>query len=450
MSRVKRLTDFFFSEILGKCFEKKLTAKFTESIDQYLEELLDQRLIIIERETSGSPAQMERHVSALEPLFAEYASEPEEPPDDEPVPRLLLAELTHRCPLRCPYCSNPTTLIRSAEEVATEEWIRCFNEAADLGVLHLGLSGGEPLLRRDLPELVTAARKAGLYTNLITSGIGLTPAKAQQLADAGLDSIQLSFQAEQKELADEVAGLNGAHELKQEAARVINELGFPLALNIVLHQRNIGDLEQIIALAEAWGAQHLELANVQFYGWAFKNRDRLLPSRAQLQIAETIVQSSRRRLRDKMEIIYVASDYYTGLPKPCMQGWGRQYITINPGGQVLPCPTAGEISGMEFDNISGNSLAEIWKNSKAFNRFRGTDWMPEPCRSCEFRFLEDYGGCRCQAALIAGNAAYTDPACAKSPYRNKLTEFLDSQRPGTSTEDKPFDYRSSSLLTDRK
>ncbi len=352
---------------------------------------------------------------------------------------MLLAEVTHRCPLHCPYCSNPTELITAAKELATGDWVRVFQEASAMGVLHAGISGGEPLARRDLPELVAAARAAGLYTNLITSAIGLTPDKAQRLKDAGLDSIQISFQADEAELADEIAG-HKAHTLKREAMRRVAELQMPLTLNVVLHRGNIGRLEKIIAFAEEHGAIQLELANVQFYGWAMQNRARLLPTREQVQTADAIARAAQARLRDKMEVIYVLPDYFGTTPKPCMQGWGRQYLTVNPTGDVLPCPTASGIPGLRFDNVRESSLAAIWKDSEAFNRFRGFEWMPEPCRSCDFRF-EDFGGCRCQAALIAGDAAFTDPACSKSPYRNKLTEILDRQNAEMKEEPEPYVYR---------
>jgi PqqA peptide cyclase len=335
-----------------------------------------------------------------------------------PRPLGLLAELTHRCPLHCPYCSNPTRPAATGEELRTGEWQRVFAEAADMGVLHLHLSGGEPLLRSDLPDLVRAAREAGLYTNLITSGVGLTRPKAEQLRAAGLDSVQISFQADDATLADTVAGA-AVHSHKRAAAELVRQCGWPLTINAVLHRGNMDRVGGLIALAEELGAERLELANVQFYGWAFRNRHALLPERAQVDEAARRSAEARERLADRMEVVYVLPDYHADRPKPCMNGWGRRQLTVNPVGDVLPCPTAGEIAGLRFENVRQHPLRRIWAESEAFNRFRGTDWMPEPCRSCERKHV-DFGGCRCQAALLTGDAANTDPACALSPHRQAL------------------------------
>jgi len=343
-----------------------------------------------------------------------------------PVPRpySLLAEITHRCPLHCPYCSNPANLASSRDELQTGEWKRVLGEAAELGVLHVGFSGGEPLQRADLVELAAAARAAGLYSNLITSSLGLNRRRAEELKQAGLDSVQISFQSDQETLADRIAGAS-AHVKKLEAAQMVREIGFPLTMNVVLHRGNIERLEQIISLAESLGAERLELANTQYYGWAFKNRAALLPTREQVESATRIAGAAKERLRGRMELLFVIPDYYSDRPKPCMNGWGNRYLTVNPAGEVLPCPTAGEIKGLRFDNVREKALGWIWAESEAFNRFRGTGWMPEPCRSCEFREV-DFGGCRCQAALITGDATVTDPACSLSPYREKLTQFVES------------------------
>ena len=359
-----------------------------------------------------------------------------------PRPYSLLAEVTHRCPLHCPYCSNPVELARRMGELGTADWRRVLDEAAALGVLHVGFSGGEPLVRQDLVDLVAAARAAGLYSNLITSAIGLTPERAAALKQAGLDSVQISFQADEETLGDNIAGAN-AHRKKIEAATLVRALGFPLTVNVVLHRANIDRLEPIIALAERLGAERLELANTQYYGWAFRNRAALLPSRAQIERASGVTQAARQRLLGKMEILFVVPDYYSDRPKPCMHGWGNRHITVNPSGEVLPCPTAGEIRTLLFDNVRAQSLRWIWTESEAFNRFRGTDWMPEPCRSCEFR-ERDFGGCRCQAALLTGDAAVTDPACALSPYRDRLTRFVESvqETPGLGE----WDYRQNPSL----
>ena len=338
-------------------------------------------------------------------------------------PYLLLAELTHRCPLHCPYCSNPSNY-PAGQELGTAEWERVIGEAAEMGVLHVGFSGGEPLLRCDLSQLISTARTAGLYTNLITSALGLNESRAEELQRAGLESIQISFQSDQPELADVIAGAR-AHSKKLEAARLVREMGFPLTVNVVLHRWNIGRLGSIIRLAAELGAERLELANTQYYGWAFRNRSVLLPTREQIAEAERVAARAKEEFAGKLEILFVIPDYYTERPKPCMNGWGRRFLTVNPVGDVLPCPTASEIKGMHFENIRSRSLDWIWSESEAFSRFRGTEWMPDPCRSCEFREV-DFGGCRCQAALIAGDATVTDPACSLSPYRHKLVAFVES------------------------
>ncbi len=350
-----------------------------------------------------------------------------------PRPFSLLAEITHRCPLHCPYCSNPLQLASQASELTTDDWRRVLDEAADLGVLHVGFSGGEPLQRQDLAQLVAAAREAGLYPNLITSSLGLNPQRLQDLKRAGLDSIQISFQSDEESLADRIAGVS-AHAIKLKAAQMVRESGLPLTVNVVLHRANIERLEQIIALAERLSAERLELANTQYYGWAFKNRATLLPTREQIERAVPIATAAKKRLLGKMELLFVVPDYYSDRPKPCMNGWGQKYLTINPAGEVLPCPTAHEIKSLRFDNVREKSLAWIWQESEAFNRFRGTEWLPEPCHDCEFREV-DFGGCRCQAALITGDAGVTDPACEFSPHRKTLTEFVEaSQNGGASSE----------------
>jgi pyrroloquinoline quinone biosynthesis protein E len=362
-----------------------------------------------------------------------------------PRPYALLAEITYRCPLHCPYCSNPIA-VRNGNleggapatpgktgsrelapscngELSTDEWTRVIREAAALGILQIGFSGGEPLVRRDLPELVHAAREAKLYTNLITSGIGLDDDRLGALRNAGLDSIQLSFQSDNTALADEIAGAR-AHQHKLAAAAKISAAGIPLSLNFVIHRRNIDRLPQMIALAESLQAERVELANVQFYGWAFLNRAALLPTREQVVRAREIATAAKTRLDGKIDIFYVLPDYYETRPKPCLSGWGQRYLTVNPIGEVLPCPTASSaIPDLRFENVRGRDLEWIWRESESFNRFRGTDWMPEPCQSCPQREI-DFGGCRCQAALLTGNAANTDPVCELSPNRARVDEVL--------------------------
>jgi pyrroloquinoline quinone biosynthesis protein E len=336
-------------------------------------------------------------------------------------PYLLLAELTYRCPLHCPYCSNPTRY-PGGGELPTDDWKRVFREAAELGILHIGFSGGEPLQRADLVELVRAANAAGLYTNLITSALGLTRDRLRELKEAGLDNIQISFQADEATLANQIARAS-AHDKKLAAAKEVRDAGFPLTVNVVLHRANIGRMAAIIGLAEGLGAERLELANTQYYGWAFNNRGTLLPTREQIDTAVAVVTKERKRLLGKLRILFVTPDYYSDRPKPCMEGWGRRFLTVNPIGNALPCPTAGEIKDLHFDNVRDHSLEWIWNESPAFNRFRGTDWMPLPCRECEFREV-DFGGCRCQAALLTGDPNATDPACSLSPYRSRLTDFV--------------------------
>jgi PqqA peptide cyclase len=339
-----------------------------------------------------------------------------------PRPYALLAEITYRCPLHCPYCSNPTQ-VRNDGELATEEWTRVIREAAALGVLQIGFSGGEPLVRRDLPDLVRAAREANLYTNLITSGIGLDDNRVGALRDAGLESVQLSFQSDITDLADEIAGTR-AHQRKLDAAAKIRAAGIPLSLNFVIHRRNIDRLPQMIELAESLSAKRVELANVQFYGWAFLNRAALLPTREQVVRAREIATAAKARLVGKVDIFYVLPDYYETRPKPCLAGWGQRYLTVNPIGDVLPCPTASSaIPDLRFENARTRELDWIWRESESFNRFRGTEWMPEPCQSCPQKEI-DFGGCRCQAALLTGNAVNTDPVCELSPNRAGVDAVL--------------------------
>jgi len=352
-----------------------------------------------------------------------------------PRPYALLAEITYRCPLHCPYCSNPVaaSLCEAPRqpqgggcnngELTTDEWKRVIREAAALGVLQIGFSGGEPLARSDLEELVHAAREANLYTNLITSGIGLDDCRLRELRESGLDSVQLSFQSNDADLADEIAGAH-AHQRKLDVAANIRAAGIPLSLNFVIHRRNIDRLPQMIDLAETLRAQRVELANVQFYGWAFLNRAALLPTREQVDRTGETANAAKARLAGKIDIFYVLPDYYESRPKPCLNGWGKRYLTVNPVGDVLPCPTASSaIPDLYFENVRGRDLDWIWRDSESFNRFRGTEWMPEPCRSCPQREI-DFGGCRCQAALLTGNAANTDPVCTLSPNRARVDTVL--------------------------
>ncbi|MCW0214784.1 MAG: pyrroloquinoline quinone biosynthesis protein PqqE [Pseudonocardia sp.] len=324
----------------------------------------------------------------------------------------LLAELTYRCPLACAYCSNPLNMEDYTDELGTDEWRRVLVEARDLGVLQCHLSGGEPLLRRDLEEIVAGAHEAGMYTNLVTSALGLSRRRADRLRAAGLDHVQVSIQADEPAVSDTIAGTPSFHR-KIEAMGVVKELGWPLTLNVVLHRQNIDHVADLLALAEEVGADRVELANTQYYGWALRNRAALLPSRAQLAAAETVVRAARERLRDRMDVVYVIPDYYSRYPKPCMGGWASRQLTVTPNGDVLPCPAAQSLP-LPRAGVREHPLSWIWAESPVMTAFRGTDWMPDPCRSCERREL-DFGGCRCQAFQLTGDAARTDPVCHLSP-----------------------------------
>jgi PqqA peptide cyclase len=333
----------------------------------------------------------------------------------------LLAELTYACPLQCPYCSNPLAMDGYRQELTTAEWLRVLAEARELGVLQLHLSGGEPLQRRDLAGIVRRASELGLYTNLITSALGLSARRAEELRTAGLDHVQISIQADDPVLSDRIAG-TPSFARKLAAARLVKKLGWPLTLNVVLHRQNIDRVAGVLGLAQELEADRIELANTQYYGWAWRNRDGLLPSRAQLERAEAVVRAARERLKDRMEIIYVIPDYYSRYPKPCMGGWGRRQLTVVPNGDVLPCPTAHDVP-LPRASVRERPLAWIWAQSPLFQHFRGTGWMPDPCRGCDRREL-DFGGCRCQAFQLTGDAARTDPVCHLSPDHGIVAEAV--------------------------
>ncbi len=352
-------------------------------------------------------------------------------------PLALIAEITHRCPLHCVYCSNPLEMISRNEELATADWLRVFSEAAALGVLHLHLTGGEPLARQDLTELIGGARKSRLYTNLITSGIGLSRERLSQLVEAGLDHIQLSFQDSSEGHANWIAGTR-AHAHKIELAawireHKIREHGIAFTVNLVVHRQNIDHLEEMIATLEALHPDRMEIAHAQYYGWALQNRSTLLPTRAQLDRAVAVVAAAEERLRGKVRIDMVVPDYHARFPKACMGGWGRQLLLIDPAGRALPCHAAGVIPGLRFDNVREHGLDWIWQTSEAFQKFRGEDWMPDPCRTCDLR-KEDFGGCRCQAFLLTGDARATDPVCELAPL-HRLIE--DAVREDAATETFP-------------
>lgn len=344
----------------------------------------------------------------------------------------LLAELTYRCPLACAYCSNPLNMADYSDELTTDEWLRVLSQARDLGVLQAHLSGGEPLLRRDLVEIVAGAHDMGLYTNLVTSALGLSRGKAEQLHAAGLDHVQVSIQADEPAVSDRIAG-TPSFRRKIEAMAVVRGLGWPLTVNVVLHRQNIDRVADVLRLAEEVGADRVELANTQYYGWAWRNRQALLPSRAQLEAAEVVVRAARERLRDRMDVIYVIPDYYSRYPKPCGGGWASRQLTVTPNGDALPCPAAQSLP-LPRANVREDSLERIWTGSAVFNAFRGTDWMPEPCSGCERRDI-DFGGCRCQAFQLTGDATRTDPVCHLSPDHGLVDAAVREANEGTRPDD---------------
>ncbi len=335
------------------------------------------------------------------------------------IPLAAMGEMTHRCPLQCPYCSNPVNLAKASDELSTDEWKRVLDELAGLGVLQFHFSGGEPLARRDIIDLVAHAARVGLYTNLITSAVLLDEAKMTALAEAGLNHVQISIQGAEAASADRIAGFKGGHGKKLTAAKLVRDAGIPLTVNAVMHRQNLDQLSDIVELAVGMDASRLEVAHVQYYGWALKNRAALIPTPDQLDEATRIVDAARIRLKGRMLIDYVIPDYYAETPKKCMGGWAQSFLILSPAGKVLPCHAAESLTGLSFDSVRDQSIAEIWRESPALNLYRGTGWMAEPCRSCEFREI-DLGGCRCQAFALAGDAAATDPACGRSPLHRTI------------------------------
>ncbi|MBA3596871.1 MAG: pyrroloquinoline quinone biosynthesis protein PqqE [Methylibium sp.] len=347
-------------------------------------------------------------------------------------PLWLLAELTYRCPLHCVFCYNPVDYARQEDELSTEHWLRVLREGREMGAVQLGLSGGEPLLRDDLEVIVAEARRLGFYTNLLTSGVGLTAARAKALKDAGLDHVQLSFQDSTREMNDFLSHTK-TFELKNKVAKIIKDQGWPMVMNVVIHRMNIDHMDRIIGMAHEMGAEYLELANTQYYSWAYVNREQLLPTHAQLKKSEEITDAWRAKLGQKMRIFYVAPDYHEGKAKKCVNGWGSMFLTVAPDGVALPCHTARMLPGLEFPNVQAVPLKEIWYDSEGFNRYRGTGWMKEPCASCEFK-EEDLGGCRCQAYMIAQDAAAADPVCRFSPEHGLVQEAVQRAEALAATE----------------
>ncbi len=349
-------------------------------------------------------------------------------------PYTLIAELTYRCPLRCVYCSNPLDYARHDEELPTATWLRVFEEAEELGVVQLNLTGGEPLIRSDLEEMIEKAEALDLYTNLITSGIPLAEERLARFRDLGLDNVQLSIQDVKPVESDRIAGLR-SFERKLQVARWVKNLGLPLTINTVLHRDNLDHVAEVIALAEELSADRLELANTQYLGWALVNRKALLPSREQLERAREVALAARERLKGRMEVLFVYPDYYRDFPMSCMDGWGRRFILVSPGGLALPCHVAHSIPGLTFEKVGTRPLAEIWASPKGLGHFRGHSWMPEPCQSCERRDI-DFGGCRCQAYFLTGDASATDPVCIKAPTHGLIEAARAEQG-----EVEPYVYR---------
>ena len=338
-------------------------------------------------------------------------------------PTTLLAELTHRCPLHCPYCSNPLSLTRADQELDTSDWTRVLTEARALGVLQLGLSGGEPLVRSDVQEIAEHAHRLGMYVTLVTSGVGLTRPRAEKLRAAGLEHVQISFQDADLPTADRIAGMSAVRQ-KMAAAAIVRELGFAFSVNVVLHRANIDRVGEVIELAASLGADRLELANTQFYGWALENRRALMPTRAQVDAASEVTDRAMQKYRGRMQIVYVLPDYHESYPKPCYGGWGRHYLVVAPDGRTLPCHGATHIPSLQFDNVRDRSLEWIWNESPAFRAFRGDEWMKEPCRSCSRKSV-DFAGCRCQAFALTGDATNPDPVCTLTPLRTVIDRALE-------------------------
>ncbi|MEZ5477234.1 MAG: pyrroloquinoline quinone biosynthesis protein PqqE [Thiolinea sp.] len=355
-------------------------------------------------------------------------------------PLWLLAEVTHSCPLQCPYCSNPLRLVPKQDELDTEGWLKVLHEARKLGATQLGFSGGEPLVRKDLGELIGAARKLGYYTNLITSGVGMDADKVAHFREQGLDHIQISFQSDNMALNDYLAGCE-SFEQKKAMALSVKAQGYPMVLCFVIHRFNIEHVQDMLELALELEADYVELATTQYEGWALKNRDALLPSRQQVREAETVAHAYQERLKGKMKIYFVVPDYYEGRPKPCVDGWGKVFLAIAPDGVALPCHAARDLPGLDFVSVKDHSLQWIWYESPAFNAYRGKGWMKEPCASCDERD-KDYGGCRCQAFKLSGDARNADPTCAKSPHHQVVQEaVLRAELPVKPIAEQPLVFR---------
>lgn len=370
--------------------------------------------------------------------------EPELTLDGLGIPMWLTLELTYKCPLHCPWCSNPLDFDKFKDELTTEEWKKVLREGRKMGALQLGFTGGEPMLRDDLEELVAYSEELGYYTNLITSGVGLTPKRLQALKDAGLKQIQLSVQSGSKELSKKLVGVD-VFDQKMEVFEDIKNQGFPMVLNIPVCKQNIGETRQMLEMAEKLGVEYIEFANVQYYNWAMLNRDEFMPSREEIEEAEAVVKEFRDRLGNAMQIYFVIPDYYDDRPKACMNGWGAIHLTIGPNGDALPCQEARVIKGLEFPNVRDEPLDWIWNNSPVFNAYRGDEWMKDPCKSCDEK-ENDHGGCRCQSYLLTGDAANTDPVCSKSPMHD-IVETCVSNAVNPRRVEKPLVFRKKGAIT---
>ena len=355
-------------------------------------------------------------------------------------PLWLLAEVTYKCPLHCVFCYNPIDYTRYGEELTTDDWLRVLRQGRELGATQLGFSGGEPLVRDDLEIMVSEARKLGYYSNLITSGVGLNEKRIAAFKEGGLDHIQLSFQDSTRDMNDFLSSTK-TFDLKQKVAKLIKKYDYPMVLNCVLHRHNIDHVQQILEMAEAMDAEYVELANTQYYGWAYVNRDQLLPTRDQLKRAEEVTNKFRERIGNKMRIFFVVPDYYEERPKACMNGWGALFLTVTADGLALPCHEARMLPGLEFPNLRDHDLGWIWYDSPGFNAYRGDSWMKEPCRSCPEK-VKDFGGCRCQAYMLTGDATNTDPVCGLSPLHHLVTDVVDkAQTPAPKVDVKPILFR---------
>lgn len=355
-------------------------------------------------------------------------------------PLWLLAEITYKCPLHCVFCYNPVDYTSYGQELSTEDWLRVLRHGREIGAAQLGFSGGEPLVRDDLEILVAEASKLGYYSNLITSGVGLNEKRISAFKEGGLNHIQLSFQDSTKELNDFLSSTR-TFDLKQKVAKLIKKHEYPMVLNCVLHRHNIDHVQQILEMAEAMEAEYVELANTQYYGWAYLNRDQLLPTREQLRRAEEVTNEFRERVGNRMRIFFVVPDYYENRPKACMNGWGAVFLTITADGLALPCHEARQLPGLAFPNVRDHDLRSIWYDSPAFNAYRGDAWMKEPCRTCPDK-VKDFGGCRCQAYMLTGDATNADPVCDLSPHHHLVTDAVDkAQKPAPAIEVKPILFR---------